>query len=635
MTQNHNITVLIANAEAEEVKTITIGFRAVFPGCRVETIYSVDEILEWVSRHDWHVVFLDEPLLQSSAMTIIPDIRKRLPKSAIIVQTDRNDISTAMQAIRAGADHCFYKKSPTFSTEFPAAAKALLDKRDAPPQLVDRSVDAYLRLSEEMTEIVYELDNDGRFVNVGPGVVKLLGYTPEELIGTHFSKVIPEDERQLAEHRLNERRTGDRATRNVELRLKPKASGETQGEAVEVELTAMGRYNQQRQMVGTVGVIRDIRVHKQVIQQREAQLRQQFQQREEQLGEEYHQWEQQIEQEMQQREEQLQRQYKEREERLAQEHDRLKTDMQLELERRRALQHQEQQHLQELQRREEELRLEVKQREEQLAQEQSRLQTEMQSELEHQRQELSRREEELRRELTQREERFNQEKLKVDAYLEEELRHREEKLREEYQRQVEVLSQDRHRLETELEQKLKQQQERIRQDAQQQEDKLNVERQELESELERVLQRQQEHPHSSGTVLLVEPQPTVLGVTRTLLQQHGYLVVEATTPLEAMTICKVFKSPLHLLLTDVARPGTLTLELAARFMELRPEMKVLFLSGYVTDSQTHVDLIARGIAFLPRPFTPDMLIRKIADTVDVTDITRAPDVDSIRLSALP
>ena len=634
MTQSQNITVLIVNAEAEEVKAITIGFRAVFPGCRVESIYSADEILEWVSRQEWQVVFLDEPLLQSSAMTVIPEIRKRLPKGAIILQTDRNDISTAMQAIRAGADHCFYKKSPTFSTEFPAAAKALLDRREQPAQLVDRSVDAYLRLSEEMTEIVYELDNDGRFVNVGPGVVKLLGYTPEELIGTHFSKVIPEEERQLAEHRLNERRTGDRATRNVELRLKPKASGETPGKAVEVELTAMGRYNQHREMMGTVGVIRDIRGHKEVIQQREAQLRQQFQQREEQLGHEFHQWEQQIEQELQHREEELQREYKQREERLSQEHDRLKTDMQQELERRQTSQQQEKEHLQALQRREEELRLEVKQREEQLAQEQSRLQTEMKGELERQRQELQRREEELRRELIEQEARFNEEKAKVDVYLEEELRHREEKLRDDYQRQIEALSQDRHRLETELEQKLKQQQERLRHDAQQQEDKLNVERQELETELHRVLQ-QQDRKNSSGTVLLVEPQATVLGVTRTLLQQHGYVVVEAPTALEAMAICKVFKGPIHLLLTDVAKPGTLTLELAARFIEMRPEMKVLFLSGYVTNTQTHVDLVNRGIAFLPRPFTPDMLIRKIADTVDITDLSTAADVESIRLSALP
>jgi PAS domain S-box-containing protein len=635
MIPHQNITVLIANAEAEEVKTITIGFRTVFPGCRVETIFSADDILDWVSRHEWQVVFLDEPLLQSSAMTLIPEIRKRLPRSAIILQTDRNDISTAMQAIRAGADHCFYKKSPTFSTEFPAAAKALLEKPEPQAQLVDRSAEAYLRLSEEMTEIVYELDNDGRFVNVGPGVVKLLGYTPEELIGTHFSKVIPEEERQLAEHRLNERRTGDRATRNMELRLKPKPSGEAQTEAVDVELTAMGRYNQQRQMMGTVGVIRDMRGHKQVIQQREEQLRQQFQQREEALGQEYHQWEQQIEHEVQHREEELKRQYRAREEQLSQEHERLKIDLQQELERRRTSQQQEKEHLAELQRREEELRQEVARREEQLAQEQSRLHMEMQKELAQQRQELERREEELRQELHRQEERFNEEKAKVDVYLEEELKHREVQLREDYQRQVEGLSQERHRLETELEQKLQQQQDQLRHDAQQQEDKLNLERQELETELDRVLQQQQHRTNSSGTVLIVEPQTTVLGVTRTLLQQHGYVVVEAPTAAEAMAICKAFKNPIHLLLTDVARPGTITLDLAGRFTEMRPEMKILFLSGYVTDSKTHVDLLNRGIAFLPRPFTPDMLIRKIADTVDITDIAPVVDVESIRLSALP
>jgi two-component SAPR family response regulator len=101
-----------------------------------------------------------------------------------------------------------------------------------------------------------------------------------------------------------------------------------------------------------------------------------------------------------------------------------------------------------------------------------------------------------------------------------------------------------------------------------------------------------------------------------------------------MSICKAFKNPIHLLLTDVARPGTITLELAGRFTAIRPEMKILFLSGYVTDSKTHADLLNRGMAFLPRPFTPDTLIRKIADIVDVTD-TNGIDVDSIRLSALP
>lgn len=634
MANHQQIAVLIANAEAEEVKMITLCFRAVFPGCRVEAIYSADDLLDWVSTHEWHVVFVDETLLQTGVASIITEIRKRLPKSAIIVQTDRNDISTAMQAIRAGADHCFYKKSPTFSTEVPAAAKVLLEKVGQPPISSDRSSEVYARLSEEMTEIVYELDNEGRFVTVGPGVVRLLGYTPEELIGTHFSAVIPEEERSLAEHRLNERRTGNRATRNLELRLKPKQSEDAQG-PVDVELTAMGRYNQQRQIMGTVGVIRDIRDRKHAIQQREDQLKQQFRHREEELGQEFHQWEQQIDEELHRREEELRLQHRRREEELGQEHARLKTDLQQELECRRALQQREQEHLLELQRREEELRREIKEREEQFEQQQRQLQSTMKKELEQQRLELKRREEELRRELQQQEERFTQEKANVDVYLQRELKQRESRLREEYQKQVEALSQERHRLETELEEKHQQQQEQLRQDAKLEEEKLNAERHELEVELERVLKHQQDHPDSSGTVLIVEPQPTVMGVTRTLLQQHGYIVVEAPTPSEAMAICKVFKKPLHLLLTDVGKAGMFPLELARKFAALRPEMKILFLSVSLPADKTPMDFADEGISFLSRPFTPDMLIRKIADTIDITATGAILGADSIRLSALP
>jgi len=636
MTEPQNISVLIADAEAEEVKLLTIGIRTVFPGCRVEAIYSADEVMGWVSRHQWQVVFLDEILLQSGWLSIIPEIRKQLPAAAIVLQTDCNDISIAMQAIRAGADHCFYKKAPTFLSEFPASMKTLLEKRQQhPPQilLMDRTADPYSPLSQEMTEIVYELDTEGRFVNVGPGVVKLLGYTPEELIGMHFSQVIPEEERKLAEHRLNERRTGERATRNLEMRLQPKAGGD-KTEIVDVELTAMGRYDQQRQRLGTVGVIRDIRGRNRAIEQREEQLRQQFREREEQIAKEYHDWEQQLERELQKREEEAQREFTRREEELAAEHARLKAEMEKELE-----------HRQELQRRQEELRKEYLKREERLEQEQDRVKTVMQQELDGlktemqqelgRRHELQRREEDLRREMQQREERFTEEKGRLSTELERELKEREGRLRQEYQEHVEKLSEERHRLEMELGQRLKDQQEQLRQEAQRHEERLSHERQALETELDRVLEQQQERPNSSGTVLIVEGQQTVLALTRTLLQQHGYTVIEAPSATEAMAICKAFKNPIHLLLTDVGKPGTISLELAQRFTAVRPEMKILFLSGYVTDSQTHMDLLNQGISFLPKPFSPEALVRKIADTVDVTMTTKMPETQSIRLSALP
>jgi CheY-like chemotaxis protein len=262
------------------------------------------------------------------------------------------------------------------------------------------------------------------------------------------------------------------------------------------------------------------------------------------------------------------------------------------------------------------------------------LKTEMQQELER-RQELQRREEDLRRELQHRDQRFIEEKTRLSADLERQIKEREGHLRQEYQEHVEKLSEERHRLEMELGQRLKDQQEQLRQETQRHEERLSHERKALETELDRVLEQQQERPNSSGTVLIVEGQQTVLALTRTLLQQHGYTVIESPSATEAMAICKAFKNPIHLMLTDVGKPGTISLELAQRFTAVRPEMKVLFLSGYVTDSQTHVDLLNQGISFLAKPFSPEALVRKIADTVDVTVTTKTTETQSIRLSALP
>lgn len=114
MAQSSSTSVLIANADGEEVKLATIRLRTVFPGCRVEAVYSVDELMEWVSKHDWHVILLDEQLLQSSWLTIIPELKQHAPRAVIMLQTDRNDIALAMQAVRAGADHCFCKNLRLF-----------------------------------------------------------------------------------------------------------------------------------------------------------------------------------------------------------------------------------------------------------------------------------------------------------------------------------------------------------------------------------------------------------------------------------------------------------------------------------------------------------------------------------------
>ncbi|MGH7233652.1 MAG: response regulator [Nitrospiraceae bacterium] len=483
MAEPSTISILVANAQAEEIKTTTIGMRSIFSGCRVEAVYAPEEVLEWVSRHAWDVILLDEQLLQPDWLAILPDVKELAPKAIILTQTDQNDIGIAMQAIRAGAAHCFYKKSSTFLTDLPAITKALLEKRETPAQL-EQAKDHFVPLAEHMTEVVYELDPEGRFVNVSPGVMSLLGYTAEELIGSHFSKIVPAEELHLAQYHLNERRTGDRATRNTELHLITKRGGDKQPELIEIELTAMGLYDQQRKVLGTVGVIRDVRRRKQALRQREEQLRA------------------------------------------------------------------------ELQRREEELRHEFKQHEEQLGKEYH----------------------------------------EWESKLERELKRREEQLRQEFL--------DREQL---------------------------LRREQLRREPHREVINSTEQPHLSGTILLVEAQDTVRGLTREVLQRHGYTVLEAPDASEALAICKTQNGPIHLLVTDVAKPGTIGLELASRLTLMRPEMKVLYLSGYLNDTKTHLNLLTRGIGFLQKPFTPDTLIHKIAEMVNIASASSG----SPRLSIIP
>src|ERR671919_782822 len=164
MAGDATVFMLIVNADAEEVKTTTIGMRLVFHGCRVEAVYSSDEALDWSSKHNWDVILLDEQLCEQNWLSVIPQIKQRVPRAVLIVQTDHNDIGTAMQAIRAGAEHCFYKKASSFLTELPVVTKALLERRQL-SVLSDLPIDHLVPLAEHMTEVVYELDREGRFVS--------------------------------------------------------------------------------------------------------------------------------------------------------------------------------------------------------------------------------------------------------------------------------------------------------------------------------------------------------------------------------------------------------------------------------------------------------------------------------------
>jgi CheY-like chemotaxis protein len=129
-------------------------------------------------------------------------------------------------------------------------------------------------------------------------------------------------------------------------------------------------------------------------------------------------------------------------------------------------------------------------------------------------------------------------------------------------------------------------------------------------------------PAASGlegteTILLVEDEEGVRGLTRQLLQRHGYTVLEAENGQEALGLCERYSANIHLLLTDVVLAAQMSgRELVERLLPLRPEMKVLYMSGYSDEAIVHHGVLAPGTAFLQKPFTTESLMRKLREVLD-------------------
>jgi PAS domain S-box-containing protein len=119
------------------------------------------------------------------------------------------------------------------------------------------------------------------------------------------------------------------------------------------------------------------------------------------------------------------------------------------------------------------------------------------------------------------------------------------------------------------------------------------------------------------TILLVEDEEQVRGLAARVLAGFGYKVIEARDGAEAEQISRNEGDYLHLLVTDVVMPGGMSgLDLAQRLAPLRPKMKVLFMSGYADDAITRRGVLADDAAFLPKPFTPDVLARRVREILD-------------------
>ena len=120
----------------------------------------------------------------------------------------------------------------------------------------------------------------------------------------------------------------------------------------------------------------------------------------------------------------------------------------------------------------------------------------------------------------------------------------------------------------------------------------------------------------SETILLVEDEPSILRMTRMMLERIGYKVLAAGTPGEAIELAREHAGEIHLLMTDVVMPEMNGRDLARNLLSLYPNIKRLFMSGYTANVIAHHGVLDPGVQFIQKPFAKDKLATKVREALE-------------------
>ncbi|MCK6405749.1 MAG: EAL domain-containing protein [Rhodocyclaceae bacterium] len=240
-------------------------------GYELVAVTSGEDAVEQLSRLHFDLVLLDLRLPGLSGHEVMDFIKSHDLDCHVVVLSGNVEIDAAIGALKRGA-YDFLRK-PYASAELHKIIANALQERELTAE--NRRISAQLESSEKLyrylvdssPDLIYTLDHEGRFTFVNDRVTSLLGYDRELLLGRHYSEVVYEEDLERALYVFNERRVGDRASRNVELRLKCLCSREGtryfDNSLVTIAFNSEGIYladapAHQREYFGTYGVARDI-----------------------------------------------------------------------------------------------------------------------------------------------------------------------------------------------------------------------------------------------------------------------------------------------------------------------------------------------------------------------------------------
>ena len=231
---------------------------------------SGEEALARLAEHDFDVVLLDLNLPDICGIEVLKRLYGRALTASVIVVSADNQIDSAIQALRHGATDFIrkpYKPEHLERTVDNALHRRRLERSHAfMTSRLEQSERLHRFLVEESPDIIYTLDDEGRFMFVSKRVETLLGFSSKDLVGQHYSTLVREEDREKAQYAFNERRTGERASSNVEIRLQ-RDDGSSyrhfENRFIVTMLSASGLYdggdgNRPQRFIGTYGVARDI-----------------------------------------------------------------------------------------------------------------------------------------------------------------------------------------------------------------------------------------------------------------------------------------------------------------------------------------------------------------------------------------
>ncbi len=117
-------------------------------------------------------------------------------------------------------------------------------------------------------------------------------------------------------------------------------------------------------------------------------------------------------------------------------------------------------------------------------------------------------------------------------------------------------------------------------------------------------------------ILVVEDEEIVRELASRVFRENGYIVLEASNSQEALAIFNKEKGEFHLVFSDVVMPGENGIQLVDKLLSQKPELKVLFSSGYADDKSQRAIIIEKGFQFLQKPYTPDELLQNVEQIIE-------------------